>query len=126
MTTPVRLQLSRRPGFRLQEASRAVNGLPAVKVDRGTDFGNPFVVGEPVDGRQARRWGWWPLGFPGFVATDAEHAVRRFRAVLVSDEAIHAHVRTHLAGKNLACWCRPGAPCHADVLLALANGESPC
>lgn len=27
-----------------------------------------------------------------------------------------------LRGKNLACWCKPGAPCHADVLLELANG----
>ncbi|MDX0178660.1 DUF4326 domain-containing protein [Sinorhizobium meliloti] len=26
-----------------------------------------------------------------------------------------------LRGKNLACWCRPGAPCHADVLLQVAN-----
>jgi hypothetical protein len=26
-----------------------------------------------------------------------------------------------LRGKNLACWCRPGDPCHADVLLELAN-----
>ena len=27
----------------------------------------------------------------------------------------------HLKGKNLACWCPPGQPCHADVLLKLAN-----
>lgn len=26
-----------------------------------------------------------------------------------------------LRGKNLACWCAAGAPCHADVLLELAN-----
>lgn len=26
-----------------------------------------------------------------------------------------------LRGKNLACWCKAGAPCHADVLLSLAN-----
>ncbi|HEX5183627.1 MAG TPA: DUF4326 domain-containing protein [Allosphingosinicella sp.] len=26
-----------------------------------------------------------------------------------------------LRGKNLACWCRLDAPCHADVLLELAN-----
>lgn len=121
MTTPVRLQLSRKPGFNLQALSLAANGLPAVKVDRGTAFGNPFVIGEPVDRKQAKRWGWWPLGFPDFVATDAEVSVRRFRAVLLSDEAIHVHVQTQLRGKNLACWCKPGSPCHAAVLLALAN-----
>ena len=26
-----------------------------------------------------------------------------------------------LRGHDLACWCRPGAPCHADVLLSLAS-----
>jgi hypothetical protein len=28
-----------------------------------------------------------------------------------------------LRGKNLACWCPLGEPCHADVLLELANRE---
>ena len=26
-----------------------------------------------------------------------------------------------LRGKDLACWCKPGEPCHADVLIELAN-----
>lgn len=26
-----------------------------------------------------------------------------------------------LRGKNLACWCRLDEPCHADILLRLAN-----
>lgn len=26
-----------------------------------------------------------------------------------------------LRGKNLACWCALDKPCHADVLLELAN-----
>lgn len=26
-----------------------------------------------------------------------------------------------LRGKNLACWCNPDDPCHADVLLDMAN-----
>lgn len=30
-------------------------------------------------------------------------------------------IRAELAGKNLACWCKPGEPCHADVLLEIAN-----
>jgi len=29
--------------------------------------------------------------------------------------------REPLRGKNLACWCELGKPCHADVLLVLAN-----
>lgn len=31
-------------------------------------------------------------------------------------------IRSELAGKNLACWCPPDQPCHADVLLEIANG----
>jgi Domain of unknown function (DUF4326) len=27
-----------------------------------------------------------------------------------------------LRGKNLGCWCKPGTPCHGDILLKLANG----
>jgi hypothetical protein len=32
-----------------------------------------------------------------------------------------AALRRDLAGKDLACWCPLGQPCHADVLLELAN-----
>jgi hypothetical protein len=30
-------------------------------------------------------------------------------------------IRVGLKGKNLACYCKPGSPCHADVLLEIAN-----
>jgi hypothetical protein len=30
-----------------------------------------------------------------------------------------------LRGKNLACWCSLDRPCHADVLLRLANAPLP-
>jgi hypothetical protein len=33
-----------------------------------------------------------------------------------------AEIRSELAGFDLACWCKLGDPCHADVLLELANG----
>jgi hypothetical protein len=33
-------------------------------------------------------------------------------------------IRAELAGHDLACWCKPGDPCHADVLLEIANGGS--
>lgn len=32
-----------------------------------------------------------------------------------------AEIQQHLCGKNLACWCAFDAPCHADVLLEIAN-----
>jgi len=30
-------------------------------------------------------------------------------------------IQKELGGKNLACWCKEGEPCHADVLLEIAN-----
>ncbi len=93
---PIRLQLSRRKGFDLQAVSLAANGLPAVNVARPSKWGNPWRVGEP--------------GIP-----DAAEAVRRFRELSNGTKP-----PAELRGKNLACWCSDG-PCHADVLLEIAN-----
>jgi len=32
-------------------------------------------------------------------------------------------IKSALRGKNLACWCALDQPCHADVLLELANDQ---
>lgn len=34
-------------------------------------------------------------------------------------------IRAELRGKDLSCWCAPDLPCHADVLLELANAGEP-
>lgn len=98
---PTRVQLSRTKGWRMPPNT--------AKVDRSTRFGNPF---RPV-------------------LVDAETCVRNFREWLTTEgegrfgmsfEAAVMRERLHgIRGKNLACWCKPGAPCHADVLLELAN-----
>lgn len=36
-------------------------------------------------------------------------------------ESVYDTIRRELAGKDLACWCPLDKPCHADVLLELAN-----
>lgn len=33
-------------------------------------------------------------------------------------------IRRHLAGRDLLCWCHEALPCHADVLLKIANSAS--
>lgn len=38
-----------------------------------------------------------------------------------ADRAFFMDRVAELRGKNLACWCALDAPCHADVLLELAN-----
>ena len=109
---PVRIQMKRTPGWRMPPDT--------VKVDRSTKWGNPWRIGEP--------------GIP-----DAAEAVRRFTAavkgfrsngVFVGPQAapgsrIRAIIDglSKLRGKNLACWCPLDQPCHADVLLELANAS---
>jgi hypothetical protein len=108
MTYPVRLQLSRRKGFDLQALSRATNGLPAVNVARPSRWGNPYRIGS----RDRRAGG----------ILDAATAVERFTNALVTGRlsVTEAMAAEQLRGRNLACWCK-GDPCHADVLLELAN-----
>ncbi len=129
MTAPVRLRLSRKAGFRLQEHSLATNGLPAVNVARPGKWGNPHIA--------IRAWHHEPLpalGLPAFAAATAADADRegaRIAVALFRDdwEAVmqapsYGRARAQLdelRGRNLACWCAPGAPCHADILLELAN-----
>jgi hypothetical protein len=56
-----------------------------------------------------------------------EHLTSLGRRIVRND--LRSHATTILArlldlrGKNLACWCRLDQPCHADVLLELANAE---
>jgi hypothetical protein len=38
-----------------------------------------------------------------------------------TDPAWLTALAAELGGKNLACWCGPGTPCHADTLLVLAD-----
>ncbi len=41
------------------------------------------------------------------------------------DQAIGCLPIEDLRGKDLACWCALDQPCHADVLLELANKPRP-
>lgn len=85
-----------------------------VKVDRSTRWGNPFVVGE--HGTQAECVQLYRILLAGHICVSMRNTSQQLAA--------RNHVLENLAslrGKNLACWCRPGLPCHADVLLELAN-----
>lgn len=122
MSKPARVRLSRAKGFYLQAHSQALNGLPAVKCDRTTHFGNPWVVGDKIDLTVARRWGWTfsPQG-RHIICDSPFEAAARFERALIWDGAIHDHVRKQLGGKNLGCWCPLDAPCHCVGLLFVAN-----
>lgn len=103
MTTPVRLQLSRRKGFNLQALSLAINGLPAINCARPGKWGNPYVASEAMP------------------ATYVVELYREWLEAAYEKSPPTREVVEELRGKNLACWCPPGSPCHATVLLELAN-----
>ena len=119
MPKPQRMQVSRKAGFKLQEASMALNGLPAKLVTRPGPWGNPFSIDEVA------------------AKYKLDRAAAQAKAVAMAEEWLRGTldkkqspgpppsrevIRTELAGHNLACWCKPGSPCHANVLIELANG----
>jgi hypothetical protein len=110
MKSPVRIQRRRAKGWEMPEG--------AVYVGRGSPWGNPFVVG--VDGTKAdcvRLYKWLLTG----------HLCLSCKAPVEDQKRVLRHTQAHigeLRGKDLACWCPPDAPCHADVLLKAANADS--
>jgi hypothetical protein len=101
---PKRIQLSRAKGWRMPENT--------VKVDRTTRYGNPFKVTEDRTEADVA------MAFHTWLTVDSCHAgIPERRAALLA-------ALPQLRGKNLACWCKLGEPCHADVLLELANADS--
>ncbi|QGJ74525.1 DUF4326 domain-containing protein [Sinorhizobium meliloti] len=111
MTKPVRLQLSRRKGFDLQALSTSINGREAVHV------GNPFVVGNHGDAAYCVDLYKAPLA--GLLRVGADPNI----AALERTRRVVAENVEELRGKILACWCRPGAPCHANMLPEVANRQ---
>lgn len=71
----------------------------AIYVGRPSVWGNPFKLGR--DG-------------------DRDTVIEKFRVWLENKPDIQAAIRRELGGKDLVCFCAP-QPCHADVLLAIAN-----
>ena len=110
---PQRIQLRRTKGWRKPEG--------AVVVARPTKWGNPWRIGEPSPHGDGE-----PLTAAGAVAmyreTIADLAYCLGDPLWNPDPGFAESVRRELAGHDLACWCPLGQPCHADVLLEIANG----
>ncbi len=114
MSKPIRVQLMREKGWRMPPDT--------VKVDRTTKFGNPFSAYEPEKAVQFfRRWITGEL-------TDSEISEKFPQIIahhLISRRKIIQGALPDLIGKNLACWCDHAQPCHADVLIELAQNLEP-
>jgi hypothetical protein len=102
---PVRIQRKRTKGFDLHAASSNPNGVKCVT--RGTGWGNHWRIGDPDPDKGH------PMTGPEVLARFEEDALKM---ALVNPAWLEP-----LRGKDLACWCKPDAPCHADILLRLAN-----
>ena len=128
--TPKRIQRKRSKGWKMPEG--------AVYVGRPSKWGNPFQV-------LPRSCGCWdvedengvtyllePSRHASFCSDTwskrfaARDAVDLFAGLYYGDrlarERDMSDVRDALRGKDLACWCPLDQPCHADVLLEIANG----
>lgn len=118
-----------------------------MKVDRTTKWGNPFNFKHPshcwtalaygCKGDPAGRNEASVLAFRGWITSGkfmlltgcglfAGNGKKSVAAALSPDVAAPkapslSKIQAELSGKNLACWCALDAPCHADVLLELAN-----
>lgn len=123
MDKPIRIQRRRVKGWKMPPNT--------VSVTRGTQFGNPFRVG----GRY--KWGgltksgidalmiYMEAGIPderfALIETN-EQAVEWFRKYITEHfKELGERAKRELRGKNLACFCPLDRPCHADVLLEIAN-----
>lgn len=81
-----------------QHKMSSPNGLQIIYVGRPTKWGNPFKVEDGCSRREA---------------------VDKFAEYVKAQRLDLAPLR----GKNLACWCPLDQPCHADILLKIANRE---
>ena len=98
---PERVRLARSKGWKMPAGT--------LKVDRTRRWGNPFTVADCGSAAAAvqshARWMRGELAAPNGAPPPTPDAVRSV-----------------LGGHHLACWCALDAPCHADLLLEIANG----
>lgn len=118
---PVRVQLRRTKGWRMPPNT--------VSVARPGRWGNPHWVNRWRDlatcialFRNTVQGCWSPSAAKDLPDAWAEASYEDHHRWL---KRLGGHplelVGPELSGKNLACWCKIGTPCHADVLLELAN-----
>lgn len=114
--TPRRVQRKRAKGWKMPPDT--------VSVTRPGQFGNPFPVdcyGHAGAVDRFRRL------MTGHMSTREMSESSYYGQASLPFQRNYIRGGLHLLrGKNLACWCALDKPCHADVLLELANtGSTP-
>lgn len=122
LALPQRIQRMRTAGWKMPPNT--------VYVGRPGKFGNPFK-GEYQAATMTRQMlvdqfrFWLTRPHPGETTRLANGAKHTYLGVPIDDRQPILDSLHELRGKNLACWCPTSQPCHADVLLELANGVAP-
>lgn len=110
---PIRVQRKRTKGWRMPENT--------VSVTRPGKWGNPYAGADymkslmlqnqinPVENSQLTNDKFY------------EFVVDAFKHFIESNPDYIEMAQKELKGKNLACFCALDRPCHADVLLEIAN-----
>lgn len=106
---PKRIQRKRVKGWRKPEG--------AISVARPSKWGNPFRVLLPVACEASAM-----IGNP-YYADSAEDAIEKYEMWLRTQPKLLRHL-IELRGHDLLCFCPLDQPCHADVLLRVANEEA--
>lgn len=102
-----RIQRRRAKGWKMPKG--------AVYVGRPTRYGNPFIVGR--DGDRAECLKLYRIIAAGYLVLTTKATIEeQERAQRAMRDA-----KRYLRGKDLACWCPLNKPCHADILLEIAN-----
>lgn len=115
---PKRIQRKRTKGWRSPDG--------AINVTRPTIWGNPFVHEDPAEAVAAYEM---LVGGGSLQFNMGPNALRFASNVhpITLHHAFPEFVRErihHLRGKDLMCWCSLDKPCHADVLIRLANATN--
>lgn len=114
---PKRIQMTRQKPWRAENPD-------AVIVARPSKWGNPFdwQVAKEMgygDGRLAAR-----NAFRGWLnGEDWGLPQGQTRLSMAAKRTVIRRAMAELRGRDLACWCPLDQPCHADVLLELANKD---
>lgn len=85
------------------------SGVPkdAIYIGRPSKWGNPYSHLES--------------GLAKYKVGTREEAVESYRLWVLERPWMIAEIKRELKGKDLVCWCAPGA-CHGYVLEEIANG----
>ena len=117
---PVRVQLKRTKGYKMPPNTKSVT--------RPGKFGNPYKIGmhnvwdikDMKTGKSLKDYLIKKNGENRY--HDIEDVLLAYKQKIKASQAMQRVIKHYLRGKNLACFCPLDKPCHADILLEVANG----